>query len=277
MQTGALHRVFRSMKVCLAPALLLALSAAAQQPAVHPPPQVSGVENAVLVQTLPLNGRLFHVQGIDVDAAHLWVTSVDKEAHKGYLHEFDRRTGNLIREVEVTDGPRFHPGGFSLAGESIWVPVAEYRAHSSAVIEEIDRRTLTIKRKIPVADHLGCVAFTGSELIAGNWDSRQFYVLDLSGKVVRVFDNPSTTQYQDIKFADGKLIGSGSLTPSTGAIDWFAWPSMKLLRTVKSGVTDRQKTFTGEGMAIKGKDLYLLPEDGPSTRLFHFTIASPAN
>jgi len=155
--------------------------------------------------------------------------------------------------------------------------VAEYRAHSSAVIEEIDRRTLTIKRKIPVADHLGCVAFTGSELIAGNWDSRQFYVLDLSGKVVRVFDNPSTTQYQDIKFADGKLIGSGSLTPSTGAIDWFAWPSMKLLRTVKSGVTDRQKTFTGEGMAIKGKDLYLLPEDGPSTRLFHFTIASPAN
>jgi len=235
--------------------------------------RVQGVENAVLAETKPLNGTLFHVQGLELDAAHVWVTSVDKDGHKGYLHEFNRRTGKLERQVDLTDGPRFHAGGISTSAESIWVAVAEYRAHSSAVIEEIDRRTLTIKRKLAVPDHLGCVAFTGSELIAGNWDSRQFYVLDLTGHVKRVVDNPGTNQYQDIKFAGGMLIASGILSPTSGGIDWYTWPSMKLVRSVKTGMTDRQRVFTHEGMAIFGNDLYLLPEDGPS-RLFHFVLKS---
>jgi hypothetical protein len=233
----------------------------------------AAVEKAVLVETKPLNGRLYHVQGLDLDREHIWITSVDKEAHKGYLHEFDRKTATFEREIEVTDGQRFHPGGISLSGGSIWVPVAEYRPHSTAVIEEIDTRTLTVKRRLSVPDHVGCVAFTGSELIAGNWGSRQFYVLKLSGNVARVFDNPSANQYQDIKFADGMLVASGVLSATSGAIDWYRWPSMKLVRSLRSGMTDTQKMFTNEGMALEGNNLYLVPEDGPS-RLFHFVLVS---
>jgi len=44
---------------------------------------------------------------------------------------------------------------------------------------------------------------------------------------------------------------------------------MKLMRTARSGMTDRARLYTGEGMAVKGRDLFLVPEDGPS-RLFHF-------
>jgi len=250
--------------------LLLALSLA-QVAGAQDIARVDGVEKAVLLETKPLKGRLYHVQGLGLDADHLWITSVDKEGRRGYLHQFDRKTGAMEREIEVTDGPRFHPGGISVAGDSIWVPVAEYRAHSSAVIEEIDRRTLKVKRKLAVPDHLGCVAFTGSELVAGNWDSRQFYVLNLSGHVERVFDNPSANHYQDIKFTDGMVVASGLLSETNGAIDWYRWPSMKLVRSLRSGMTDRQRVFTHEGMAVEGNNLYFVPEDGPS-RLFHFVI-----
>jgi hypothetical protein len=231
----------------------------------------SGVENARLAEVRDLQGTLYHVQGVALDREHIWITSVDIANHKGYLHQFNRATAKLERQVEVTDGVRFHPGGLSVAGDSIWVPVAEYKPHSSAVLMELDKHTLAIKRKISVADHLGCVAVTGDGLIAGNWGSRQFYVFERQGKQLRVIDNASPNQYQDIKFVEGKLVASGNLTHSSGAIDWYAWPSMKLVRSVRSGATDRGKPYTGEAMALEGNDLYLVPEDGPS-RLFHFVL-----
>jgi len=233
---------------------------------------VSGVENARLAEVRDLQGTLYHVQGVALDREHIWITSVDIANRKGYLHQFNRATAKLERQVEVTDGARFHPGGLSVAGDSIWVPVAEYKPHSSAVLMELDKHTLAVKRKISVADHLGCVAVTGDGLIAGNWGSRQFYVFDRQGKQLRVIDNASPNQYQDIKFVEGKLVASGNLTHSSGAIDWYAWPSMKLVRSVRSGATDRGKPYTGEAMALEGDDLYLVPEDGPS-RLFHFVLA----
>lgn len=236
---------------------------------------VTGIEGARLADVRSFDGTLYHVQGVDLDDKHVWVTSVDAEAHKGYLHQFDRATLKLERQVEITDGPRFHPGGFSVAGDSIWVPVAEYRPQSSALLLELDKRTLKEKRWIEVDDHIGCVAVTGDGgLIAGNWGSRQLYVFDRSGKQLRVIDNPSINQYQDIKFVDGTLVGAGNLTRTSGAVDWYAWPSMKLERSLASGFTDRGRLYTAEAMALKGRDLYLVPEDGPS-RLFHFVLAKP--
>src|SRR5690349_14656069 len=117
---------FVSLALCCGIAVLLPVSPAQSDT------RVQGVEHAILTDTLPLNGTLYHVQGVDLDAAHVWVTSVDKDGHKGYLHEFDRKTGKLERQLDLTDGPRFHAGGISSSTDSIWVPVAEYRAHSSA-------------------------------------------------------------------------------------------------------------------------------------------------
>ena len=252
-------------------AVLLAMPAAAsaQQPAA---PVVEGIEGARLVETLPLRGTLYHVQGVELDKEHIWITSVDTVSRKGYLHQFSRRTGELERQIDVSDGPRFHPGGLSLAGNSIWVPVAEYKPDSSAVLLELDRTTLAVRRRISVADHIGCVAVTGDGgLIAGNWSSRKLYVFDSAGKQLRVFANPSSDQFQDIKFADSQLIGSGNITKTTGAVEWYTWPEMKLVRSLRSGTTDRGRLYTAEGMAIQGDDLYVVPEDGPS-RIFHFVI-----
>ncbi|MBS1799966.1 MAG: hypothetical protein JSS95_09095 [Acidobacteria bacterium] len=261
--------VLLACSVCCAPLVRAQQAKPVEASTVH------GIEGARLADVRNLDGKLYHVQGVDLDGKHVWVTSVDAEARKGYLHQFDRATLKLQRQVEITDGSRFHPGGFSVAGDSIWVPVAEYRPHSSAVLLELDKRTLAVKRRIEVADHIGCVAVTGDgELIAGNWGSRQLYVFDRAGKQLRVIDNPSINQYQDIKFVDGMLVGAGNLTRTSGAVDWYSWPSMKLERSLASGFTDRGRLFTAEAMALKGRDLYLLPEDGPS-RLFHFVLPKP--
>lgn len=236
--------------------------------------QTNQAEQAHLDSVTNLDGKLYHVQGVDLDSEHIWVTSVDSDAHRAYLAQFSRATGKLERQVDLTDGPRFHPGGFSLHGSSLWVPVAEYHPHSSAVIEEIDKHTLGLKRKILVPDHIGCVAVTPDNLIAGNWDSKQFYVLDMSGMQIRVIDNSSHNIYQDIKFDRGMLVASGTFTQSTGAVDWYAWPSMKLVRSLPFGTTDRGVPYTAEGMAVKGNELYFMPEDVRG-RLFHFVLHTP--
>ncbi|MEG9431885.1 DUF6454 family protein [Terriglobus sp. ADX1] len=233
--------------------------------------QVQGIEHARMADVQVLQGTVFHVQGIDLDKEHIWVTSVDSNTHIGYLHQFNRKTGVFERQVDVTDGERYHPGGFSISGDSIWVPVAEYKPNSSATLLELDKKTLKVKRKISVADHIGCVAVTKDSLIAGNWGSRKLYVLGMDGKVIRVIDTPSQNQYQDIKFVNGMLVGGGNLTKTTGALDWYEWPSMKPVRSLASGTTDRGRLYSAEGMTLKGNDLYLLPEDGP-TRVFHFVI-----
>jgi len=233
-----------------------------------------GIEGARLADVRNLDGKLYHVQGVDLDADHIWVTSVDESNRRGYLHQFNRATAKFERQVDLTDGNRYHPGGFTIGGDSIWVPVAEYKPDSSAVLVELDKRTLAVKGKFFVEDHLGCVAMTPDGLIAGNWGSRKLYVFDHARKQVRVIKNATKNQYQDIKFVDGMLVASGSLSRKTGAIDWYAWPSMKLVRSLRAGVDDRGTLYTREAMALKANDLYLVPEDGPS-RLFHFVLAKP--
>jgi hypothetical protein len=243
-----------------------------------PDPFTDGIEQARLVGALQLEGELFHVQGLELDRRRIWVTSVDQEKRKGYIHEFDRRTGKLLRRRELTDGARYHPGGISLSGRSIWVPVAELKPNSSAILLELDADSLRVRRKIRVADHLGCVAASGRTLVAGNWDSELLYIFDLADNGrVRTVPNPSATHHQDMKFVDGQLVAGGSLTLWSGAVDWIDWPSMKLRRTLRSGAIGpvrplgRGGPYTGEGMAIEGRELYVVPEDGPS-RVFHFRL-----
>ena len=262
---------FATVALSLAPSIAIATS---------PRPHGGPIEHATLLGVLRLDGQLFHVQGVVLDDTHIWVTSVDKAHRKGYLHEFDRASGKYQRRVELTDGMRYHPGGISISGRSIWVPVAEMKRNSSAVLDEIDADSLQIRRRIRVADHLGCVAASESTLIAGNWDSKLFYVFDLaSGAPMRVVPNPSHTHFQDMKLLDGQLVASGSLSHKSGTLDWIDWPSMKITRTLQSGATNRRKfmgrvrPYTGEGMAIDGREIYLVPQDGPS-RMFHFRLDS---
>jgi len=234
----------------------------------HQPETPASIEPT---RILNLNGSTYHVQGIDFDAQVLWVTSVDSSRRKGYLHEFALDRGSLLRSVEVQDGERFHPGGISADASSIWMPVAEYRRDGSSVIQRRSKRTLEVEFEFPVHDHIGCIAVTPDLLIGGNWDARKFYVWNHRGELLREAGNPTENAYQDVKFASQGLVASGLLPDHSGAIDWLELPSFRLKRRIRMGKTDRGEPFTREGMAIRGSELLLLPEDSPS-RLFVFQL-----
>jgi hypothetical protein len=240
---------------------VLALSAAAQSVSETPAP----------VRVLALKTKTAHVQGIDTDGVHLWVTSVDRDTRKGYLQEFAVADGRLERTVEVQDGARFHAGGIAADADSIWIPVAEYRASSTATIQRRNKRTMELEFQFPVADHIGCIAVTSQLVIGGTWDSRDFYVWDHQGKLIRKVAASSGNAYQDLKVRDGQLIASGLLSGNRAAVDWVDISSMKLIHRAAFGNTDRSQPLTREGMTVFENRLWLLPEDGDS-RLFVFDL-----
>lgn len=221
-------------------------------------------------KVIPLEASMDHVQGIEVDGDRLWVTWVDRQKRTGHLAEFALATGKLVRDVPVHQGDRFHPGGLAADGDSLWLAVAEYRPNSSAIVQRRNKRTLAVEAQWQVADHIGCVAAGNGRVYGGNWDARQLYAWDSSGRLIERRDNRSGTSYQDIKLAGGQVIGGG-LRGNEGAIDWLTTDDFRLVRRIRAGKSDRGVLLTHEGMAIAGDRLYLLPEDGPS-RLFVFRL-----
>ena len=220
---------------------------------------------------IPLRTTTAHVQGIDTDGQHLWVTAVDRPTTKGFLYRFSLPDGRLEQTIEVKDGPRYHPGGLQLHEGSLWLPVAEYRRTSTALIQKRNPKTLDIEFQFPVNDHIGCVAVTPDTIIGGNWDSREFYVWDHKGNPLRKVPNTTGNSFQDLKFHQGQLVGSGTIPGNKPAIDWLELPDFKPVRRVTVANTDTGAPLTREGMTIWKDEIWFLPEDGAS-RLFQYPL-----
>jgi hypothetical protein len=236
------------------------------------PPSIVSLDGVKPVRVLNLKGTTYHVQGIDTDGKRLWVTSVDTRNRKGYLYEFSVTTGESLRSIEIQDNERFHPGGVAAEGNSLWFPVAEYRANSTSIIERRNKRTLRLEFQFSVPDHIGCIAVTPELLIGGNWDSRDFYIWNHRGELVRKVASSTGNAYQDLKFRSDYVVASGLLADHSGAIDWLEPASLQLVHRLRVGSTDRGASYTREGMTIYRDRLFVLPEDGPS-RLFVFRLS----
>src|SRR4051794_7717922 len=154
--------------------ILFALTALAAAP----------LDDLTLLRTTDLRADTHHVQGIDTDGRHLWVTSVDKESRKGYLQEF-AMSGEHVRTVDVTAGERYHPGGMTADAAALWLPVAEYRRDSSSVIQKRNSSTLALESQFDVPDHIGCIAASPRELIGAEWGKRRFFLWDRPGHLLR--------------------------------------------------------------------------------------------
>ncbi len=220
---------------------------------------------------LPLLATTAHVQGIDTDGRHLWVTAVDRPTSKGFLYCFALPDGRLEQTLEVQDGPRYHPGGLQLHAGSLWLPVAEYRRTSTALIQKRNAKTLALEFQFPVDDHIGCVAVTPDTVIGGNWDSRDFYVWDHQGKLLRKVPNTTGNSFQDLKFSRSQLVGSGTLPGNKPAIDWLNLPDFTQTLRLTAGNTDTGAPLTREGMTLWNDEIWFLPEDGAS-RLIVYSL-----
>ena len=224
-----------------------------------------------LLRTITLQADTHHVQGVERFGGSVYVTCVERARRKGHLYEFSYPSGALARHVETGDGVRYHPGGISIYGGSLWAPVSEYRPGSSTVIQRRRLPALELESEFVVQDSIGCLAAGADALAGGNWNSRQIYIWDHAGRLKNKADNPNGSAYQDLKFVAGRLVGGGLLATGDGAIDWMEFPSLRLLRRIKAGRTSRNVAYTHEGMAIYGPELLLLPEDAPS-RLFVYRL-----
>lgn len=228
----------------------------------------SGLQRIAII---PLAAETHHVQGVEILDGTAWVTSVDRPSRRGFLYAFSLKDGRLLRTQELQQGDRYHPGGLSAEGRSLWIPVAEYTRTGTSLIQRRSAATLRNEAEFAVDDHIGAVAVTPEGILGANWDARMFYLWDRSGKLLRKTPNPSDVRCQDMKFTNGTLLTAGLLPDKSGMLEWVEWPGLRSLRRVPAGNTDRGVALTHEGMAVRGNRLYLLPEDSPS-RLFIYRL-----
>lgn len=225
-----------------------------------------------LLRVVLLEGETHHVQGLVVDGGRVYLTSVDAAARKGFLFEYELATGRRLRAVEVQTASMIHPGGMDDDGDSLWIPVAEYRPGSRSVIQRRSKATLELLGAFEVTDHIGALAVLPEGLLLANWDARQFYLYTREGKLVWTRANPNSTRYQDMKRRYGAIVASGLRGRGAAAAAVVEWLDPETLRPLQSetlGRTDRGVPLTNEGMDYRDGLLYLVPEDAPS-RLFIF-------
>lgn len=180
-----------------------------------------------LVRRTPLAFATHHPQGLAFVGDRLFLSSVEllesperlpggpgATAGRGIGHVFVLDAeGGLTRDIIVGDGDRYHPGGIDFDGTSVWVPVAEYRPRSSALVLSIDPGTLAATERLRIADHVGWIVADpeSGQLHGGSWGSREFSTWDPAGNELDRWENPSTfVDYQDAQYAGhGRVFCSG--------------------------------------------------------------------
>ena len=174
-----------------------------------------------LVSSVPVAFPTYHPQGMAKVGDTFFVSSVevrDRQAGRGVGHLFKMdRAGKLLNHLELGEGAIYHPGGLDYDGESIWVPVAEYRPDSRSIVYRVNPDTMKATEILRVADHIGAIVHnTGDRTLHGvSWGSRRFYrwTLDRGGRVTNASTplerlrtlNPSHyVDYQDCKYVGGR-------------------------------------------------------------------------
>ncbi|WP_276249214.1 DUF6454 family protein [Haladaptatus sp. YSMS36] len=256
-----------------------------------------------------------HPQGMTRVGDHFFVSSVEvfsyPETYDDPKNGYDRTPGDgvghvfkftpqgeLVDHVSLDDGNMYHPGGIDFDGESIWVPVAEYRPDSHAVIYRINPETMEATEVFQYPDHIGGIVHnTDKNTLHGvSWGSRRFYrwELDESGTVTNANRPPEALasenpehyiDYQDAQYlGDGLMLASGLAKyqpPNTsefslGGIDLVDLEAELPVHQIPVG------EWTAEGMAMTrnpfyaetfrdGLRFYFLPEDNTS-RLFVYDV-----
>ncbi|MFM6848989.1 MAG: DUF6454 family protein [Terrabacter sp.] len=221
--------------------LVLGLGAAASARTAAPTPDddplVGAFENVTRSTTWTRTGALrldfntHHPQAMEVVGDRIYLSSVeiieapvkypqpvdgyDRSPGKGVGHLFVlEKDGTLVKDIVLGEGDMYHPGGLDVDQDgNIWLPVAEYRPNSRAIIYEVDPNTLEAQKVFTVADHIGGVVRdqeTG-RLVGQSWGSRRFYEWTTSGRQkARWLNDSHFIDFQDCEYvASRKTLCSG--------------------------------------------------------------------
>jgi hypothetical protein len=262
-----------------------------------PPLQISGKTARIHTQGLEIVGQRYYVAGRreDVVAKRALLLRTDGTVWDSWDVTPDT-TGDTTRNLD-------HPGGMQFDGRSLWIPVAESVPHGRSLIRVIPIEGLATGQPAratlewPVPDHIGALAVsTNQQLVLGaSWDTETVYVWNLKGGLQRTLTRVdlkprslgavsgaiSGVAIQDWKFIGRALFASGLAKGGASPADEpasrllffgrFLSPSFER-QTVRLPVL-RETELAREAMAIRGGDVYFLPEDlGPTNRLFRIGL-----
>lgn len=145
-----------------------------------------------------LNFKVYHPQGMVRIGDMFYVSTVeiiqypvkypqpvdgydrDVGVGKGHILKFDLN-GNLVADLPIGEGSVYHPGGMDFDGQNLWVPTAEYRPDSRALIYKVDPVTMKATRLFSYQDHIGGLSRNpDTNMLHGvSWGSRRFYTFAL--------------------------------------------------------------------------------------------------
>ena len=257
---------------------ILAATCALIERAMAQPAQASRPVVVPMVQEWAIELPPHHVQGLAVSEQNYWVSTVDRRERKGWVYRLDRDSLRIVAARDLSDGSRYHPGGFQEAGGALWLPVAEYRSRSSTTVLKLDPTTFETLSSFDWDDHLGAIASDAKgTLYAANWDAQVIYYFDEAGGLKEKRDNPTGVAYQDIDYYDGLLFGCGQATidgKRVAVVDAIepATLELKVRYALHGGEAASERNFAREGFAKFGEDFFVLPEDGPQSALYRFSL-----
>jgi hypothetical protein len=163
--------------------------------------------------SIPVQFRTWHPQGLVRIADAFFVSSVEVRSRErgdgvGHLFKIDK-TGRLLADLILGDGPIFHPGGIDYDGTNIWVPTAEYRPDSRSIVYRVDPGSMKATEVFRFADHLGAIVHDTSDetLHAVSWGSRRLYAWKVGNEraaPVRTTNQSHYVDYQDCKYVGGQ-------------------------------------------------------------------------
>lgn len=173
-----------------------------------------------LAERIPLRFPTHHPQGFALVGDRIFLSSVevleapvkfpvpvggyDRTPGRGIGHVFVLdRAGNLLKDIRVGEGTIYHPGGIDYDGEDVWVPVAEYRPDSDAIVYRLDPKTLTVHEEFRVHDHIGGIVRdrVDGSLHGVSWGSRRLYSWTSRGRHQEIALNPDhLIDYQDCDY-----------------------------------------------------------------------------
>jgi hypothetical protein len=282
-------------------------------------PQSKAQDLAVDVVHLPplrIEGRpaRAHIQGLELAGGKYYMTARREDARprQALLLRTDAAaTGWASWDITPADAQGAltrldHPGGMQSDGTRLWIPLAESKRNSRAIVRAFLLADLEAGRQVkpvfefPVSDHIGAVAVSTEQgwLFGANWDTEKVYVWDLKGRLQRTLRGDELVArglgvvagsrgragvaVQDWKVVGDRLYASGlfgspkSMTVSpTSRLCWFEhfldrdFQRRTVTLPRKDGIE-----LAREAMAVSGGSVYFLPADlGASNRLFRVTLA----
>jgi hypothetical protein len=214
----------------------------------------------------------------------LYDFSIDRSpgVGRGWLTKFDA-AGNLLGQIELTDGTIYHPGGIDFDGESLWVPVAEYRPNSRSEILRVDPDTLAAERIFTADDHIGGVVHDlhRGTLEAVSWGSRRLYTFPLHSRrdPTWVPNTETTIDYQDCHYhgIDFMLCGgvAGYETPygpiAFGGLDLVDLRTKLLSHQVPVNRFIEEAGLPNPTLSLSHNAFWADPLDDTSLRIYFMT------